>query len=98
MIKFVIFPAILFCFQSFAVDKIKLDSIGFGSRLNIMGSIELPKAQKLNQKAPSKITVYEQEGKDWVVTLLTFRVDRNLQSRSQSSTERHLQLNAAVYT
>ena len=58
----------LFSYKVLAIEKIMLDSIGFGSEIRIVGNIELPNGQKLNQKAPSKIAVYEQLGTNWVLT------------------------------
>lgn len=65
--KFIALVIIFFSSQSFAVEPIKLDSVGLGAELNIVAAIQLPKGQKLTQQAPSNISIYEQEGKDWVL-------------------------------
>ncbi|WP_413578536.1 hypothetical protein ACLVWU_08360 [Bdellovibrio sp. HCB290] len=68
--KKLVFLAILLllCSDCFAEKNIKLDSIGFGKLLHIAGHIQLPSGQKLNKAAPSKIAIYEKEGKSWVLT------------------------------
>lgn len=68
MKEIIAFLILLICFRSFAAEKIQLESIGFGSEFRLKGVVELPKGQKLNQKAPSKIAVYELNGNDWVLT------------------------------
>lgn len=74
MKKILIYAILFFHFQAFAVGKLSFEPIGIGSSLKIAALIELPKGQKFNPKAPSKINVYEQEGKEWV---LTEKVDLN---------------------
>jgi hypothetical protein len=49
----------------FAVKTLPLKPVGFGRVLNIAGSIQLPKENQLNKGAPSKIAVYEKDGKNW---------------------------------
>lgn len=58
---------LLLCLPSFAVKSIPLRPIGLGNLLQIKGSIELPKTHQLNKGAPSKIAVYEKDGKDWIL-------------------------------
>ncbi|MFZ4402514.1 MAG: hypothetical protein ACOYOK_00290 [Pseudobdellovibrionaceae bacterium] len=50
------------------MQSIKFQSIGYGKLLHIDGEIRLPSGQKLNKAAPSKIEVYENEGKGWTLT------------------------------
>lgn len=68
MKKLILILTLLFGSTSFAEKNIQLDSIGFGKLLHIVGRIQLPTGQKLNQKAPSKIVVYEKESNKWELT------------------------------
>lgn len=64
--------ALLFCLISVSafakVQNIKMDEIGYGSLVHINAQIQLPDGQKLNQGAPSNITVFEKEDDKWVET------------------------------
>lgn len=50
-----------------AVKTIPLKPVGLGNLLHISGSIALPKEHQLNKGAPSKIAVYEKDGKEWIL-------------------------------
>lgn len=67
--KLISIALIIFYSQSgLAVQTIKLNSIGPGKLLHIDGNIQLPKGQKLNKAAPSKIEIYEKNEKGWELT------------------------------
>jgi hypothetical protein len=40
----------------------------YSKRLHLNGKVLLPAGQKLNQKAPSKIEIYEMSEKEWLLT------------------------------
>lgn len=48
-----------------ALKEIQLGSIGQGKLLHIKGLIQLPSGQKLNEKAPSQLEVYEKISNQW---------------------------------
>ena len=66
--KLLIFAIFLFSIKTFATQEIKFNPVGFGALIHIDGHIQLPKGQKLNQAAPSHISIYEKQGAKWVLT------------------------------
>ena len=59
----------IFLFSSIgiAAQTLKSDSIGYGKLLHIDGKIQLPKGQKLNKAAHSKIEMYEKNQGEWLL-------------------------------
>jgi hypothetical protein len=68
MKNIILIVVLLLCPKSFAEKNIKLGTIGFGKVLHIAGDIQLPKGQKLNKAAPSKVAVFEKEANKWELT------------------------------
>ncbi len=66
--KFLVLNILFVSLSAYATKEVKLNSIGFGNLLHIDAHIQLPKGQKLNQGAPSKISVYEKQGNEWILT------------------------------
>ncbi|MBC7370623.1 MAG: hypothetical protein H7326_03605, partial [Bdellovibrionaceae bacterium] len=67
-IKTFLFVLFLLSANAFAVQKIQLEPIAFGNSLQISGSMQLPKGQKLNHMAPSRVGVYEKQNNRWELT------------------------------
>ena len=47
------------------LNELYSDNAGYGKSISLDIVIDLPKNEKLNEKAPSKVTFYEKNGKDW---------------------------------